>query len=98
MIIYSTGIFLLDRLNSYTLLFCILCIENLLLLPFQDIENQLAIKSKALDELRQSYLTLESGATPLLEDAASGISELLRKRDSVIHQVLDSFSVLFLST
>ncbi|XP_047397719.1 nesprin-2 isoform X2 [Sciurus carolinensis] len=64
----------------------VISIEKVLL-DCQDIENQLAIKSKALEELRQSYLTLESGATPLLEDAASGIDELLRKQDSVIHQV-----------
>ncbi|XP_053457239.1 nesprin-2 isoform X5 [Nycticebus coucang] len=58
-----------------------------LLLDCQDIENQLAIKSRALDELRQSYLTLESGAMPLLEDMASRIDGLFQKRSSVISQV-----------
>ncbi|XP_062946685.1 nesprin-2 isoform X2 [Cynocephalus volans] len=58
-----------------------------LLLDCQDIENQLAIKSKALDELRQSYLTLESGAMPLSEDTTSGIDRLFEKRNSVINQV-----------
>nr|XP_055217996.1 nesprin-2 isoform X8 [Gorilla gorilla gorilla] len=58
-----------------------------LLLDCQDIENQLAIKSKALDELKQSYLTLESGAVPLLEDTASRIDELFQKRSSVLTQV-----------
>uniref|UniRef100_A0A2I3GWZ8 Spectrin repeat containing nuclear envelope protein 2 n=1 Tax=Nomascus leucogenys TaxID=61853 RepID=A0A2I3GWZ8_NOMLE len=58
-----------------------------LLLDCQDIENQLAIKSKALDELKQSYLTLESGAIPLLEDTASRIDELFQKRSSVLTQV-----------
>uniref|UniRef100_A0A8C5V010 Nesprin-2 n=1 Tax=Microcebus murinus TaxID=30608 RepID=A0A8C5V010_MICMU len=58
-----------------------------LLLDCQDIENQLAIKSKALDELRQSYLTLESGAVPLLGDTASRIEELFQKKSSVISQV-----------
>ncbi|EPY86170.1 hypothetical protein CB1_000324016 [Camelus ferus] len=53
----------------------------------KDIENQLAIKSKALDELRESYLTLESGTMPLLEDTASRIDELFQKKTSVIHQV-----------
>lgn len=48
--------------------------------PFQDIENQLAIKSKALDELRQNYLTLESGTVPLLEDTASKIDELFQEK------------------
>ncbi|XP_023373370.1 nesprin-2 isoform X2 [Otolemur garnettii] len=58
-----------------------------LLLDCQDIENQLAIKSRALDELRQSYLSLESGTMPLLEDMASRIDELFQKRSSVIIQV-----------
>lgn len=72
---------------------------HLFLLPFQDIENQLAIKSKALDELRQSYLTSESGTMPLLEDTASRIDELFQKKTSVINQVLEFiYSVLFLST
>ncbi|XP_035866765.1 nesprin-2 isoform X3 [Phyllostomus discolor] len=57
------------------------------LLDCQDIENQLAIKSKALNELRQSYLTLESGTMPLLEDTASRIEGLFQKRSSVIKQV-----------
>ncbi|XP_049755484.1 nesprin-2 isoform X1 [Elephas maximus indicus] len=57
------------------------------LLDCQDIENQLAIKSKALDELRQSSLTLESGTMPLLEDTASAIDDLFQKRNSVINQV-----------
>ncbi|XP_006142459.1 nesprin-2 isoform X5 [Tupaia chinensis] len=58
-----------------------------LLLDCQDIENQLAMKSKALDELRQSSLTLESGAMPVLEDTVSGIDGLLQKQSSVTHQV-----------
>ncbi|XP_073098376.1 nesprin-2 isoform X4 [Manis javanica] len=58
-----------------------------MLLACQDIENQLAIKSKALDELRQSYLTSESGTMPLLKDTASRIDGLFQKRSSVIHQV-----------
>ncbi|XP_025298589.1 nesprin-2 isoform X2 [Canis lupus dingo] len=58
-----------------------------MLLDCQDIENQLAIKSKALDELRQSYLTSESGTMPLLEDTASRIDGLFQKRSSVINQV-----------
>ncbi|KAM9201680.1 nesprin-2 isoform 3-T3 [Dugong dugon] len=57
------------------------------LLDCQDIESQLAIKSKALDELRQSYLTLESSTMPLLEDTASAIDGLFQKRNSVINQV-----------
>ncbi|XP_036887040.1 nesprin-2 isoform X2 [Sturnira hondurensis] len=57
------------------------------LLDCQDIENQLAIKSKALNELRQSYLTLESGTMPLLEDTASRIEGLFQKRSSIIEQV-----------
>uniref|UniRef100_A0A2K6TJ47 Spectrin repeat containing nuclear envelope protein 2 n=1 Tax=Saimiri boliviensis boliviensis TaxID=39432 RepID=A0A2K6TJ47_SAIBB len=58
-----------------------------LLLDCQDIENQLAIKSKALDELKQSYLTLESGGMPLLEDTASRIDGLFQKRSSAITQI-----------
>ncbi|KAM5338266.1 nesprin-2 isoform 2-T2 [Glossophaga mutica] len=57
------------------------------LLDCQDIENQLAIKSKALNELRQSYLTLESGTMPLLEDTTSRIEGLFQKRSGVIKQV-----------
>ncbi|XP_059135375.1 nesprin-2 isoform X3 [Peromyscus eremicus] len=58
-----------------------------LLLDCQDIENQLAMKSKALDELRQSSLTLEGGDMPLLEDMASGIDELFQKKSHVTGQV-----------
>uniref|UniRef100_A0A671DRX2 Nesprin-2 n=2 Tax=Rhinolophus ferrumequinum TaxID=59479 RepID=A0A671DRX2_RHIFE len=58
-----------------------------MLLDCQDIENQLAIKSKALDDLRQSYLTLESGTRPLLEDTASRIDGLFQKRSTVVNQV-----------
>ncbi|XP_039720519.1 nesprin-2-like isoform X1 [Pteropus medius] len=58
-----------------------------MLLDCQDIENQLAVKSKALDELRQSYLTLESGTMPLLEETASRIDGLFQKRSSVVNQV-----------
>ncbi|XP_039098054.1 nesprin-2 isoform X2 [Hyaena hyaena] len=53
----------------------------------QDIENQLASKSKALEELRQCYLTSESGTMPLLEDTASRIDALFQKRNHVISQV-----------
>ncbi|XP_044915977.1 nesprin-2 isoform X3 [Felis catus] len=58
-----------------------------MLLDCQDIENQLASKSKALDELRQCYLTSESGTMPLLEDTASRIDGLFQKRSGVISQV-----------
>ncbi|XP_075804010.1 nesprin-2 isoform X6 [Microtus pennsylvanicus] len=58
-----------------------------LLLDCQDIENQLAVKSKALDELRQSSLTLEGGDMPLLEDMASGIDDLFQKKSNVTSQV-----------
>ncbi|XP_026635286.1 nesprin-2 isoform X2 [Microtus ochrogaster] len=58
-----------------------------LLLDCQDIENQLAVKSKALDELRQSSLTLEGGDIPLLEDMASGIDDLFQKKNNVTSQV-----------
>ncbi|XP_037066520.1 nesprin-2 isoform X2 [Peromyscus leucopus] len=58
-----------------------------LLLDCQDIENQLAMKSKALDELRQSSLTLEGGDMPLLEDMVSGIDELFQKKSHVTGQV-----------
>ncbi|XP_066128936.1 nesprin-2 isoform X3 [Saccopteryx bilineata] len=58
-----------------------------MLLDCQDIENQLAVKSKALDELRQSCLTSESGTRPLLEDTASRIDGLFQKRSSVLSQV-----------
>ncbi|XP_019487654.1 PREDICTED: nesprin-2 [Hipposideros armiger] len=58
-----------------------------MLLDCQDIENQLAMKSKALDELRQSSLTLESGTLPLLEDTASRVDGLFQKRNTVVNQV-----------
>ncbi|KAG8511744.1 Nesprin-2, partial [Galemys pyrenaicus] len=54
-----------------------------MLLDCQDIENQLAIKSKALDELRQSSLTSESGTMPLLEDA---VSELKASVQSILQE------------
>ncbi|XP_021103430.1 nesprin-2 isoform X2 [Heterocephalus glaber] len=57
------------------------------LLDCRDIENQLEIKSKALEELKQSYPALESGAMPLLEDPASGVDGLFQKRSSVMDQV-----------
>lgn len=47
------------------------------------------MKSKALDELRQSSLTLEGGDMPLLEDMASGIDELFQKKSDVTSQVRD---------
>lgn len=47
------------------------------------------MKSKALDELRQSSLTLEGGDMPLLEDMASGIDELFQKKSNVTSQVRD---------
>ncbi|XP_048217916.1 nesprin-2 isoform X2 [Perognathus longimembris pacificus] len=58
-----------------------------LLLDCQDMENQLAVKSKALAELRQSHLALGSEDTPLLDDIASGIDELFLKKSSVGNQV-----------
>ncbi|XP_038193388.1 nesprin-2 isoform X4 [Arvicola amphibius] len=58
-----------------------------LLLDCQDIENQLAVKSKALDELRENPLTLEGGDMPLLEDMASGVDELFQKKSNVTSQV-----------
>ncbi|XP_029396520.1 nesprin-2 isoform X4 [Mus pahari] len=58
-----------------------------LLLDCQDIENQLAMKSKALDELRQSSLTMDGGDMPLLEDMVSGIDELFQKKNNVTSQV-----------
>ncbi|KAM4854061.1 nesprin-2-like isoform 1-T1 [Thomomys bottae] len=58
-----------------------------LLLDCQDIENQLAVKSKALDELRQSHLALGSEDMPLLEDIASSIDALFHKKSCVCNQV-----------
>ncbi|XP_076778100.1 nesprin-2 isoform X4 [Arvicanthis niloticus] len=58
-----------------------------LLLDCQDIENQLAMKSKALDDLRQSSLTMDGGDMPLLEDMVSGIDALLQKKKNVTSQV-----------
>ncbi|GAB1297538.1 Nesprin-2 [Apodemus speciosus] len=52
-----------------------------------DIENQLAVKSKALEELRLSSLTMDGGDMPLLEDMASGIDELFQKKKNVAGQV-----------
>ncbi|XP_005399199.1 PREDICTED: nesprin-2 isoform X3 [Chinchilla lanigera] len=75
-----------ERLNALQKPASVLSIEKLLL-DCQDIENQLAAKSKALDELRQSHLTLESGATPWLEDPASGVEGLVQKRSRVVDQV-----------
>ncbi|XP_010601301.1 nesprin-2 isoform X4 [Fukomys damarensis] len=57
------------------------------LLDCQDIENQLASKSKSLEELRQSHPASQSGAAPLLEDPASGVEGLFQKRSRVMDQV-----------
>ncbi|KAM6171021.1 nesprin-2 [Erethizon dorsatum] len=75
-----------ERLKTLQKPASVLCIEKLLL-DCQDIEYQLTIKSKALDELRQSHLTLESGAMPWLEDPASGVDGLFQKRSHVVDQV-----------
>ncbi|XP_063097180.1 nesprin-2 isoform X2 [Cavia porcellus] len=75
-----------ERLKTSEKPASVLSIEKLLL-DCQDIENQLAIKSKALEELRQSHLTLESGATPWLEDPASGVDGFFQKRSSVLDEV-----------
>ncbi|XP_022426107.2 nesprin-2 isoform X3 [Delphinapterus leucas] len=75
-----------ERLNTLQKPESVISVQKTLL-DCQDIENQLAIKSKALDELRQSYLTSESGTMPLLEDTASRIDELFQKKTSVINQV-----------
>ncbi|XP_069888116.1 nesprin-2 isoform X2 [Dipodomys merriami] len=64
----------------------VISIEKLLL-DCQDIENQLAVKSKALTELKQSHLALGSEDMPLLEDIASGIDELFLKKSHVCNQV-----------
>ncbi|XP_057586422.1 nesprin-2 [Hippopotamus amphibius kiboko] len=75
-----------ERLNTLQKPESVISVQKTLL-DCQDIENQLEIKSKALDELRQSYLTSESGTMPLLEDTASKMDELFQKRNSVINQV-----------
>ncbi|XP_054988523.1 nesprin-2 isoform X1 [Sorex araneus] len=75
-----------ERLKTLQMPGSVISVQKMLL-DCQDIENQLAVKSKALEELRQGDLTLESGTLPLLEDTASRIEELLHKRDSVINQV-----------
>ncbi|KAJ8788309.1 hypothetical protein J1605_000365 [Eschrichtius robustus] len=75
-----------ERLNTLQKPESVISVQKTLL-DCQDIENQLAIKSKALDELRQSHLTSESGTMPLLEDTASKIEELFQKKNSVINQV-----------
>ncbi|XP_023558729.1 nesprin-2 isoform X2 [Octodon degus] len=75
-----------ERLNTLQTPARVLSVGKLLL-DCQDIENQLAAKSKALDELRQSHLTLESGTTPWLEDPVSGIDVLFQKRSRVVDQV-----------
>lgn len=99
LIIYSNVIFTWKEQTpiSYTLLCCDIMRMKTFLFLFQDIENQLAIKSKALDELRESYLTLESGTMPLLEETASKIEGLFQKRSSIVNQVLEFiWSTLFL--
>ncbi|XP_051682366.2 nesprin-2 isoform X7 [Oryctolagus cuniculus] len=75
-----------ERLRTLQRPEAVVSVEKVLL-ECQDIENQLEIKSKALDELRQSSLTLESGGAPLVKDATSRIHELFQKRARVTSQI-----------
>ncbi|KAM6202620.1 nesprin-2 [Rhynchocyon petersi] len=75
-----------DRLKTLQKPGSIISVQKTLL-DCQDIESQLAVKSKALEELKQSYLTFESSTVPLLEDTASTIDGLFQKRNTVITQV-----------
>ncbi|XP_006891859.1 PREDICTED: nesprin-2 [Elephantulus edwardii] len=75
-----------ERLNTLKKPGSVISVQKTLL-DCQDLENQLAVKSKALEELKQSYLTVESDTIPLLEDTASTIDGLYQKRNRVLDQV-----------
>uniref|UniRef100_F7ACW8 Nesprin-2 n=1 Tax=Monodelphis domestica TaxID=13616 RepID=F7ACW8_MONDO len=57
------------------------------LLDCQDLENHLTTKSRALDDLKQNYMALESGPMPVLQDTISGINDLYQMRNNIVNQV-----------
>ncbi|XP_068947829.1 nesprin-2 [Petaurus breviceps papuanus] len=58
-----------------------------ILLDCQDLENHLAAKSRTLDELKENYMTSESGPVPVLQDTISGIDGLYQMRNNIVNKV-----------
>ncbi|XP_074852445.1 nesprin-2 isoform X5 [Carettochelys insculpta] len=75
-----------ERLKSLEKPASLISVQNTLE-DCKELENQLAIKSKAIDQLKQNYLSLEDGAEKTLEDMAVRIDKLNEMRNSVISQV-----------
>ncbi|XP_075782511.1 nesprin-2 isoform X2 [Pelodiscus sinensis] len=53
----------------------------------KELENQLTIKSKAIDQLKQNYMPLEDGAEQTSEDTVVRMDKLLEMRNGIISQV-----------
>uniref|UniRef100_A0A8C4VGV8 Spectrin repeat containing nuclear envelope protein 2 n=1 Tax=Gopherus evgoodei TaxID=1825980 RepID=A0A8C4VGV8_9SAUR len=75
-----------ERLKSLEKPASLISVQNTLE-DCKELENQLAIKSKALDQLKQNYVALEDGAKQTSEDMAVRMDKLDEMRNSVISQV-----------
>ncbi|XP_074921846.1 nesprin-2 [Chelonoidis abingdonii] len=75
-----------ERLKSLEKPASLISVQNTLE-DCKELENQLAIKSKALDQLKQNYMALEDGAKQTSEDMAVRMDKLHEMRNSVISQV-----------
>uniref|UniRef100_A0A674JUY9 Spectrin repeat containing nuclear envelope protein 2 n=1 Tax=Terrapene triunguis TaxID=2587831 RepID=A0A674JUY9_9SAUR len=75
-----------ERLKSLEKPASLISVQNTLE-DCKELENQLAIKSKALDQLKQNYMALEDGAKQTSEDMAVRMDKLHEMRNSVVSQV-----------
>ncbi|XP_039390571.1 nesprin-2 isoform X4 [Mauremys reevesii] len=75
-----------ERLKSLEKPASLISVQNTLE-DCKELENQLAIKSKALDQLKENYMALEDGAKQTSEDMAVRMDKLHEMRNSVISQV-----------
>ncbi|XP_044871388.1 nesprin-2 isoform X3 [Mauremys mutica] len=75
-----------ERLKSLEKPASLISVQNTLE-DCKELENQLAFKSKALDQLNENYMALEDGAKQTSEDMAVRMDKLHEMRNSVISQV-----------
>ncbi|XP_074986041.1 nesprin-2 isoform X2 [Caretta caretta] len=75
-----------ERLKSLEKPASLISVQNTLE-DCKELENHLAIKSKALDQLKQNYMALEDGAKQTSEDMAVRMDKLHEMRNSVVSQV-----------
>uniref|UniRef100_A0A8C3T368 Spectrin repeat containing nuclear envelope protein 2 n=1 Tax=Chelydra serpentina TaxID=8475 RepID=A0A8C3T368_CHESE len=75
-----------ERLKSLEKPASLISVQNTLE-DCKELENQLAIKSKAHDQLKPNYMALEDGAKQTSEDMAVRMDKLHEMRNSVISQV-----------